>query len=202
MSEMPGGPGPVPPDQGAELTPEQKAFLLAQQARQAAESPSPAADAAAATAQMTQRGPALPAETEMDRVMALLKAQSDQIASLVQQVGVMQKQADEATAAAGGPPVIRYAQGAADKLAALQAAHPDLGKDHFAVPLAAADELVNAAVGLSKNGGASTDVETAVGRLERWLTKTHWRTGRKFIDFSAVLDDVATAAEEAIKLAA
>lgn len=195
--------GPVPPaPEPAELTDEQKAFLLAQQAQQAAASPSPAAQQAATVAQMNERGPALPAESEMDKVMALLKAQADQISALTSQVGVMQKQADEATAASGGPPVIRYAQAVADKVDALKAAHPDLGKDHFDVPAQAAGDLVTAATTLSKEGGSSQPVEAAAGTLERWLTKTHWRTGRKFIDFSAVLDDVGTAVDEALKLAA
>jgi hypothetical protein len=193
-----------PPVAGAELTDEQRAFLLARQATQAATAPSPAADQATAAAQMAQaeRGPELPAESAMDQMMALIKAQSDQLASLTAQVGVMQKQAEEAVAASGGPLVIRYAKGAADKLAATAVAHPDLGKDHFAAPLELAGQLVDAATDLSKNGGDSAPVEKAAAGLERWLTKTHWREGRKFIDFSAVADDVETAVVEALKLAA
>lgn len=200
MSEPfpPGTPDP------AELTDAQRAFLAQQAAAQAVQSPSPAADQAAAAAQMAaaERGPVLPAESAIDQMMALIKAQSEQLEALQSQVGVMQKQAEEAQAVVGGPPVIRYAQAVAEKIAALKAAHPDLGAGHFDVPAAAADELVTAATDLSKNGGASDAVESAAGKLDRWLTRTHWRTGRKFIDFSALADDAERAVDEALKLAA
>lgn len=203
--QMPGAANPADtPWAGDQLTEEQRAFLLARQAQQAVASPSPAADSRAAAAQMAsaERGPELPAESEMDQVMAIIKAQSAQMAALMQRVDVLQRQATERDAELGGPPVVRYAQGAADKIEALVAAHPDLGKDHFAAPRAAAKTLVSAATTLATDGGPSAPVESAVATLERWFGRTHWRTGRKFIDFSAIGDDLATAAEEAIKLAA
>jgi hypothetical protein len=157
---------------------------------------------AATAAQMTQRGPALPAESDMDKLMAALKEQSEQIAALQGQVGVMQKQADERALATGGPPVVRYAQAAAAKLAATAVAHPDLGPDHFAVPLAAAEQLLTAATALSKDGSDPAGVETAAGKLRRWLDVTHHRTSGKYIDMSALRDDIETAVDEAAKLAA
>lgn len=201
--QMPGNPADTP-WAGDQLTEEQRAFLLARQAQQAVASPSPAADARTAAAAMAaaERGPELPAESEMDKLMAAFKAQSDQLASLMQRVDVLQKMATERDAELGGPPVVRYAQGAADKIEALVAAHPDLGKDHFAAPRAAAKTLVDVATELATNGGPSAPVESKVAELERWIGRTHWRTGRKFIDFSAIADDLATAVEEAIKLAA
>ena len=190
-------------DQGAGLSDAQKAFLAQSAAAHAVETPSPAADQAAAAAAMTERGPALPAESEMDQLMDALRRQSDQIAALQKQVGVMQKQADDAAVAAGGPPVIRYAQAAADKLAATAVAHPDLGPDYFAVPLAQADELIAAATAMHKNGGDSGGLEQAAGRLRRWLEVTHPRQGRKHVEqFAALRDDLETAVDEALKLAA
>jgi hypothetical protein len=193
---------PGVPSEETPLTDTQRAFLAEQAARHAANAASPAADQAATAAQMTERGPALPAEEQMDKLMAALAAQADQIAALTAQVGVMQKQNDEQQEAVGGPPVIRYAKAVLEKVNATAVAHPDLGPDHFAEPKDAAQALVDAATALNKTGGATTDVESAATRLDRWFTRTHWRTGKKFIDFSAVVDDVATAVDEALKLAA
>jgi hypothetical protein len=188
-------------DQDAGLSDAQKAYLAVQAAQHVADAISPAADQAATLGQMTERGPELPAEADMERLMAALRLQSEQIEVLQQQVGVMQKQTEEREAVLGGPPVIRYAQGAADKIAATAVAHPDLGKDHFAAPAAAAADLLGAATALSRSGGSAAAVESAAARLDRWLSKTHWRTGRKYIDFSAIADDVEQAVEEAAKLA-
>ena len=200
MSEQPEGAEYA----GGPLTDEQQAFLTARQAQQAVASPSPAADAATAAAvmQAAPSGPELPAESAMDQMMELIKAQSEQLESLRSQVGVMQKQAEERSAAEGGPLVVRYAQGAADKLAALAVQHPDIEKGHFDVPLDLAAKLTDAAKLLSKDGDSAADVESAASGLDRWLTRTHWRKSGKFIDFSAVADDVDTALEEAQKLAA
>lgn len=188
----------------APLTVQQQAQFAAQAAAQAAEAPSPAADQAATAAAMiaAERGPVLPAETQMDALMAALRAQSAQIDALTKQVGVMQQQAEERSAAEGGPLVIRYAKAANDKLAATTAAHPDLGPGHFAAALGHAEALLSAATDLSKTGSGLPAVQAAAGNLEKWLTKTHWRTGQKHIDFSALLDDIETAVEEAVKLAA
>lgn len=200
MSEQETGPGPV---EVTELSDEQKAYLAQQQQAATAAAPSPAADQAATVAAMTERGPVLPAETEMDKLMAALRAQSEQIEKLQQQVGVMQKAADERSAAEGGPVVIRYAKGAADKLAATAVAHPDLGKDHFAPALEHVGALVDATTALHKGEGSLEDVETAAGKLRRFITVTHPRTGQKHVEgFAAILDDLETALDEAGKLAA
>lgn len=196
MTEQPGAPSV------GELTDEQRAFLTAQTAAQAAVSPNPAADAAENMAQVVERGPTLPAEDAIEQLMAAFKAQSEQLEALRSQVGVMQKQADEATAASGGPPVIRYAQAALAHLEAMAVAHPDLGKGYFAPVIEQAQTLVEAATDLSKNGGSPAHVEQVAGSLERFLTKTHWRKGGKYIDFSMLADTVETVLEEAEKLAA
>lgn len=191
-------------DQGGQdqLTDEQRAFLLAQTARQAAESPNPAGAAADSASQMTQRGPLLPAEEAIDRMMALLKAQSDQIEALQAQVGVMAKQSAEALAAHGGPMVTRYAKGAQDKITAHVAANPDVPQGHF-VPLQEfAGQLWDAAEAMAKGNGALADVEKAAGAVTRFINRTHVKLSGKHIDWSTVIDDVETVVDEAIKLAA
>jgi hypothetical protein len=192
------------PPAGEELTDEQKAFLLAQQAQQAAASPSPAADTAASMAQMTGRGPELPAESAMDQLMAALRAQSAQIEALQAQVGVMQKQSEEAQAAAGGPLTVRYADGAVAKLQALKAQHPDVPQGHFDAVIKAAEGLAEGARALVKTGASDVlkDVEGPAAAIEKFIGKTHWRLSGKHIDFSAIADDVETAVEEALKLVA
>lgn len=193
------------PDPGAaDLSEAQRAFLAQQAAAHAVEGqPSPAADQAAAAAAMTERGPLLPAEEEADSLMAMLRQQAEQIQALTDRVGVMQRQADERAEAEGGAPLVRYAQAAADKMAATAAAHPDLGPSHFARPIALAGELVTAAGDLHKNGGDSAGVEKAAGALRRWLDVTHPREGQKHVEtFAAIRDDIETAVDEALKLAA
>jgi hypothetical protein len=192
------------PPAGEELTDEQKAFLLAQQAQQAATSPSPAADTAASMAQMTGRGPELPAESAMDQLMAALRAQSAQIEALQAQVGVMQKQSEEAQAAAGGPLTVRYADGAVAKLQALKAQHPDVPQGHFDAVIKAAEGLAQGARTLVKTGASEVirDVEGPATAIGKFITRTHWKLSGKHIDFSAIADDVETAVEEALKLVA
>jgi len=192
------------PPAGEELTDEQKAFLLAQQAQQAATSPSPAADTAASMGQMTGRGPELPAESAMDQLMAALRAQSAQIEALQAQVGVMQKQSEEAQAATGGPLTIRYADGAVAKLQALKAQHPDVPQGHFDAVIKAAESLAEGARALVKTGAPAVikDVEGPAAAIGKFMTRTHWKLSGKHIDFSAIADDVETAVEEALKLVA
>lgn len=195
---------PEQPVAGDELTAEQKAFLTAQTAQQAAASPNPSADIAASLGAMTGRGPELPAESAMDQLMAALKAQSEQIAALQAQVGVMQKQADESQAAAGGPLAVRYADGAVAKLEALRAQHPDVPQGHFEAAITAAKTLAEAARAVVKTGApdVAKGVETAAADIGKFITRTHWRASGKFVDFGAIADDVETAVEEALKLVA
>ena len=189
-------------DSESGLTAEQEEFLRQQAAAQAATSPSPAGEAAGVAAQMSERGPLLPAEEQMDALMAALRAQSEQIAALQAQVGTMQKQQAEALAASGGPLVTRYAEGARDKIAAHITAHPDAPAGHFEPLTAAAGQLVDAAAAIAKDGGDAAPVEKAAAAVGRFISRTHVKAWGKHIDWSAVLDDVETAVEEAIKLAA
>lgn len=185
------------PDDGA------RARLEAAAADLTTSTPNPAAAAADVNAQLTERGPALPAESEYDQLMAVLKRQAEQIQALSGQVGNLKKAADEKAAETGGPPVIRYAQAVADRLAATAVAHPDLGADHFGHPLALADELVSAAKSAHSDGADLGAVASAADRLERWITRTHPRTSAKHVEtLSTVADDLEQVRDEADKLAA
>lgn len=197
---------PAQPVAGNQLTPEQEAFLLASQAKQAATSPSPAEDAAPVQAQMEtgQRGPLLPAEEQMDAMMAQLKAQSDQLAAVQAQMLAMGRQIEEAQAAQGGPLTVRYAQGAADKITALAAAHSNnpLGAAHWHHVAKSAEQLVEAATGVSKGAGPLQLVRDAATDIERFAARGHARQGGRHVDWSAILDDVELAVTEAVKLVA
>lgn len=191
---------PGAPD-GAE---DQAAELPAADLSGLAGAPNPAAAAAGVNAQLTERGPALPAESEYDQLMDMLKRQAEQIQALSGQVGNLKRAADEKANETGGPPVIRYAQAVADRLAATVVAHPDLGPDHFAHPLAAADKLVSEAK--KYHAGEVSDpagVHNAAARLERWILRTHPRTSAKHVEtLSTVADDLEQVRDEADKLVA
>lgn len=187
-----------------QLTDEQRAVLEQKTAEQAAASPNPSATLAESLGAMIGRGPELPAETAMDKLMAALKAQSEQIATLQAQVGVMQKQAEESQAAAGGPLTVRYADAAVAKLQALKAQHPDVPQGHFDSAITAAQGLAQAARAVVKTGASDVakNVESAAADIGKFIGKTHWRASGKFIDFSAIADDIEVAVEEALKLVA
>lgn len=183
---------------GTPLTPEQAAILRAEQAAQAAAAAAGVTQAAAdSAAQMTERGPLLPAETEIDALMAQIKAQSEAIAQLTSQVGVVQKQMTDAQAATGGPLAVRYAQGAADKLSALATQWP--GHD-LSAAADAASKLVATASGAAKGAvkpgdtAAHATLTSAASAISRILRKL------PHVDTSAILDDVELAAEEGAKL--
>jgi hypothetical protein len=190
---------------GQPLTEEQAAFLRARTAQQAAEASSGVEqEAAAAAAQMTERGPLLPAETDIERLMAQLKAQSEQLEKMGAALGSVQRQMEEAQVAAGGPLTVRYAQGAADKLDAMAAAYPNnpLGARHFDAPREAAGKLVTAAKAVVKSGAPVADVESAAAAIGKFFTRAHARAGGAHVDWSAIADDLELAVEEAAKLAA
>jgi hypothetical protein len=189
-----------PTDDDAPLSAEAAALAADELAAHAAASPSPAADQAATAAAMTERGPALPAETEIEAFMAAVKAQ---MADMQSQLDVYKRQAAEAQAAAGVPMVVRYAEGARDKIAAMVAAHPDAPRGHFAAALDASSALADAATALHGGETAAGDaLKSAAAGIERFATRTHWRTWGKHVDWSAVLGDVEEAVEAGAKIAA
>lgn len=191
---------------GAPLSPEQQAFLTAQAAQQAASESAEISQAQAATADVIaagQRGPLLPAEEQIDQLMAQLRAQSEQLAQMGAALTSVQRQMDEAQAATGGPLTVRYAQGAADKLAAMAVQYPNqaAGTKHFEPAHDAAAALLDAAKAVTK-GGPLAEVENAAAAVRKFITRTHKRLGGVHVDWSAIIDDVELAVEEAAKLAA
>lgn len=207
---------------GMPLSADQEAYLTQQAADQAAAS-SAATEMSAAQEAISrgQRGPVLPAEEAMDALMAQLRAQSDQLAALQAKVGTMGRQIEEAQAAQGGPLTVRYAQGALDKLAVLAVSRPDHPgnlvsvdvpgrehpvqvREHFSPVITRGRELVEAATAAAKS--ATQDNASAVariaGQIERFANRTHGRLGGAPLDWSAILDDIELAADEALKLVA
>jgi hypothetical protein len=187
-------------DNDTPLTPEQEAALAAEAQAHTVSQPNPASEQAATAAAMSQRGPLLPAEEDMEKMMAAIKAQSEQIAALQGQLGTMAKQQEEALAANGGPLPTRYATAVADKVTATVAAHPDAPDGHFAPLVEASGKLKEAAAAVVKGGGAVADVESAAGAVSRFLDKTHIKTWAKHIDWSAMADDLEAVVTEAAKL--
>lgn len=192
---------PVKPVAGQPLSAEGAALLEQEQLAANATQPSPAADQAATAAAIAaaQRGPVLPAETELDAFMAQVKADYARVSA---ELEALKSQQAAALVAGGGPLAVRYAQGAADKVAALVAAHPDAPPGHFAAAVTAAETLAAEAQKLVKSGGSAGVLQSAGAALEKFAVRTHWRTWGKHIDWSAILDDTETAVEEGLKLAA
>ena len=176
------------------LTQEQADYLAAQQAAQAsASSAGVVSDAATVADQITstERGPLLPAEANIDALMAQLKAQSDALAQMQSQIGVLQKQAEDANVASGGPMTVRYAQGAADKIGTLTAQWP---AHDLSTAAAAAADVLAAAEASVKGTAPGSGLQVAQSTITRIFSKL------PHIDASALLDDVAAAVEEAHKL--
>jgi hypothetical protein len=181
------------------LSAEGAALAAAALADHAAGSPSAAGAQADTAAAMTERGPALPAEADIEKFMADVKAQ---MADMQAQLLIYKQQAAEAQAAAGVPLVVRYAQGVRDKVLALVAAHADAPQGHFKAVVDAAGRLATEAESLHAGTGALSLVQGAAADVEKFATRTHWRTWGKHIDWSAILGDVEEAGEAALKLAA
>lgn len=203
---------------GQQLTPEQEQILRARAAQQAAAEAAargPAAEQASVAAQITAggRGPLLPAEQQAEEMMALLRQQAEQIAKLTTQVGVMQKQQEEAQVAAGGPLPVRYAQAVMDGLLSLAVQHPDLGtvrpapdgslrvEGHFQPAVAAATQLVDAATAVSR-GGPVGPVRDLAGRIERFITRDHRLATPKHVEYATVQHHLDAAVAESDRLAA
>jgi hypothetical protein len=189
---------PKPDD--APLSAEAAALAADELGRHAATAPSAAAAQADSAAAMTDRGPTLPAEADIEQFMADVKAQ---MADMQAQLQIYKTQAAEAQAAAGVPMVVRYAEGARDKITAMAAAHPDAPQHHFKPALEASAALADAATSLHTGAGKTVDdVKDAAAAVEKFATRTHWRTWGKHVDWSAILGDVEETVEAGLKIAA
>lgn len=195
------GDQPTKDTAGTPLSAEGAALLAEETARHAATAPSPAADQAAtdATIAAAERGPTLPAEADLDDFMASMRAKFDSMSAEIQ---ALKDQQQAAFTAGGGPMTVRYAQGAADKVAAMVRANPDAPAGHFDAAVTAATTLAEQAAKLAKTGGAGDELASAGAALHKFATRTHWKTWGKHVDWSAIIDDVETAVEEGLKLAA
>lgn len=185
----------TPTEAAGGLTPEQAEYLRAQQAAQAVQgSAGITSDSATVADQMTERGPLLPAEIGIEQVMEQFRQYSDLVQSMQGQINVLQRQQEEAQAAAGGPLTIRYAQGAADKISAYAAQWP---AHDLSVAATAAADVLDAAKAVVKGDSSVvpklTVAQAAIGRVFGKLPH---------VDSSAILDDVAQAVDEAHKLLA
>jgi hypothetical protein len=187
-------------DDGQPLSAEAAALAAEQLEQHAAGYGSPGIDPAAAdTMAGAERGPALPAEADIEAFMAQVKAQ---MADMQAQLNIYRTQAAEAQAAAGVPLVVRYAQGAADKVTALVSAHPDAPQGHFAPLVAAAKSLAGEAEKLFDGSGELKLVQSAAADAEKFISRTHWKTWGKHIDWSAILGDLEETVEAGAKIAA
>jgi hypothetical protein len=206
-NQPPGGSQPPQGDQPS-YTPEQYQQAAADLAAQ--EAPSPAAEQAATAVQMTERGPTLPAEDRIEAEMAKLRqAYEDLVAKVGEQgaaLAAAQKQLADAQAAKGGPPVLTYAKSIADMVDrhVVGVYGNDGGK--FDPVVAHAGELVDAAqAAVDGKGGkdAVSKVHDLAARIEKFAARfNHKGQHGHGVDWSAILDEVAIVAEEALKLAA
>lgn len=171
-------------------------------------------------------GEPLPAESEQDKIMELLKAQSAQLQAALAKIGALEGQFAQAMAeqsAAGGDPlVVRYAKAVRDKLLTHATMHPDLGgvvnvpvatsdgktvlqptaTGHFESVLQMAEGLVSAAEAVASGAGPAGAVIDGADAVVRWMERGHKRATNKFVDFSAAIDDAEQAGDEARKLQA
>lgn len=171
----------------------------------------PAGDAGESLAQM-RPDPAtpLPAEADMDRLMAEFKAMSERVTAMEAELGQTRSDYQAAAAALGPPPVAVYAKAIHDKLVSLRNAHPDAPPGHFDAAIEAAAAPAAAARKVIGGEGHASDVTNAglagsLDQVDRFITRTHPRKWGKPIDFSALgsdLEDARDAAKAAAPRAA
>jgi hypothetical protein len=157
--------------------------------------------------------------------MDLIRAQSEQLTAAMARVGQLESHVQavtaQAAAAQGLPYVVRYAQGARDKILTHAIVNPDLGGvvlapaldqktgesvlkhralGHFEGVLADAEQLAAAAADAAAGDGPPQAVIDLAGKVINFLERKHRRLTPKHVDFSAALDDLEAVAEEAAKL--
>jgi hypothetical protein len=116
----------------------------------------------------------LPYEQQMNALMDQVRAQQEQIQTLI----LRDHQREQAQIAALGEPVLqRYANAVRDYLKAHAAANPGLGPEHYAQPIADAEDLSRASAdAISRGANDMGRVLSAASRLDRFFTKGHKRT--------------------------
>lgn len=158
-------------------------------------------DAGPQLAQMTDRGPLLPAEEAISQLFEQLKAAQEQMAAMGDRLVRAEQQAQAARQLAGPPAIATYADGIAAKLAGHRDANPDLPRGHFDDVIAHATELAQHAKTLADGDASSANrLEGLAEKVGRFVTRTHLRKTGKQLDMSAVLDELEAVLEEADKL--
>lgn len=188
----------------APVTPDAAAAAAAAQLGGAA--PAPGMSDAEMAARIAAGGAApgtLPQESVYEQLMAQIKEMGERLGSMERE-RALERQAH--IAALGEPILERYAKGVADKFGSLLAAHPGLGRDHFARPLRDAAALYEQAKNTIQSGANDlAPVRQLAASVERWITRTHPRTvpggNTHRPDFSSILYDIEMILEEADRLA-
>lgn len=163
-------------------------------------------DAGESLAQMSvERPEPLPAEADMDRLMAEFKTMTERLQSLEADAASTKRQYAAKIAALGPPEVAVYGEAIFDKLVSFKNAHPDL-PGHFDAVIEKARPLAEASKALIAGTGNVSDVtrdlQAVIDAVDRFITKTHPRLANKPVDFSALASDLEYAVAAAEKLAA
>lgn len=166
----------------------------------------PGVDAGESLSQMQVDRPVpLPAEDQMDAVMAEFKAMTERLRKLESDAAATRQQYAAAVAALGPPEVAVYGKAIADKLVSFRNANPDLGT-HFDAVIEKARPVATAAQAVLDGTGhvedVTRDLQAVVEAVDRFITRTHPRTAAKPLDFSALASDLEYVMAAAEKLAA
>jgi hypothetical protein len=116
--------------------------------------------------------------------------------TLQAQIAQLQGQLATVRAQAGPPEALTVARSLADRLPAIAAAHPDLGKLHFAGVIGQGHLLSEAVEAVSKGEAGIGDAERLANGIITWFERWHPRVSGK------VLETAGAAVEEAERILA
>jgi hypothetical protein len=188
----------VPPEQ--QLPADEAQAIAAAQIAAAAGSV-PTADAGPTIEQIRQqvaRDVLLPMEQQMDSLMAAQKQQAAQLAALLAQNTALSAQLAGAQANLGPPAVVKYSQAVRDRLESARNATGPV--EHFAAPLALADQL-QAAAREAVTSGDGAKIHAVITDLEKWITRTrHPVRAEHLSTVQSDLADLADAADQIVVL--
>jgi hypothetical protein len=174
-------------------------------------------------------GAPLPAEEAQNAAMEQMRAQFEalvgQLAAQGQTIQALQRQLANVQSGvvqgAGDPFLVRYADAARDKLLTHAITNPDLGgvhlapvydqarsetvlrhraSGHFESVLADAEQLAATARDVIEGKASPQEVLDQAGRVITFIERVHPRKTGKYLDYSAVSDDLTAVLEEAGKL--